>query len=147
MGEISDYYIEKVMEDMGAYWLPSGHPLDNDFWITRDHKKLYPAKGEMDEQHIRNAMAFIRKPEAIKAFQYFEVEDLLITPEWMLPKDESILDEIGSEVAYNAGISPGAYFNRRIRNSTLWKALKAGLTYHYNLKQKANELNKGVLEL
>jgi hypothetical protein len=44
-------------------------------------------------------------------------------------------------------MEPGEYFNNRIRHSILWRTLRKGLTYHYNLKQEANKLNEGVLKL
>lgn len=157
MGEMADYLIDREIERMTNLDIPddhgevrsfpSIHPLDCDYWLPNDGRVLYPANGEMDENHIRNVMAMIRKPMTIEVFQSMEVDYYLTGP---MPSGDGACDAFDSEFEDAIGLSDtshGEYFNRRIRNSVLWLALRKGLTYHWNLKQKVNELNKGVLEL
>jgi hypothetical protein len=75
------------------------HPLDQEYWVTQDGRKLYPAKGDMTHSHLRNTMFFIQKQDMLTLYQRLDNNN---------------------DTRYN-------YIEKRIKRSKLWHALEEGL--------------------
>lgn len=101
------------------------HPLDRDYWVTKDGRELYPAKGEMTPEHIHNTMHYIRNHRDVV--------------NWFMELD-ILRGELKHTIPYYV------YLHDRVEKSRLWEVFNEGLKYHKELQQKANKLNEGVLE-
>lgn len=87
---------------------------DDEYWTTMEKDKLYPAKGDMDLEHVRSTMNFIRRNVPRYRTQLIEKMSREKYPKEKIDQVKSFTDDM--------------FFKYLIEPSLLYQNLKIGLT-------------------
>jgi hypothetical protein len=155
MGDMADYYIDQqLFRDPSRDFVTSNaavgsmldfiNILNNDYWITKDGRKLEPS--QMDAGHIESVMKLLKGKVFVdnhkKARNLFYV---YCAP----PQGEHAQDAFDEEQSRALGMydwSTEEYFQNVVEPSTLWQCLLCAKARHTHKLQKAIDKNKGVID-
>ena len=123
--------------------------FDLDYWVTEDNRKLYPEKGEMDENHLRNVIKHIQKPQIVERCLIMARERYVaVYVDGPGPTGDGAclaFDQESDQIFDRLYATPEEFIRKSLKQSRLWAALHNGLNAAVKLRNQAARVNSGVI--